>query len=127
MSGAFDEFIVVGNPTKKTGLRHLHRANGLPVGSPRAADRSPARRFIAEEVIPFVEKSWRTDGRRTRVGEMPPLSPEAQADKKIPCTAERVTFAGAHADPRKWEAFCILSPVGQAPTPREKSRNWKGP
>ena len=58
---------------------------------------------------------------------MPALSAEAEADKKIPCTLERarpVTFAEVHADPRKWEAWCVRSPLGQAPEPRERSANW---
>ena len=62
------------------------------------------------------------------VGEMPKLSEAAEADKKIPCTAERahrVTFAEVEADPAKWEALCVLSPLGQAPEPREWSRNWR--
>lgn len=61
------------------------------------------------------------------VGEMPRLSEAAEADKRVPCTAERarrVTFAEVNADPARWEAFCILSPLGQAPEPRERSRNW---
>lgn len=61
------------------------------------------------------------------VGDMPKLSDAAEADKKIPCTAERarrVTFAEVNADPARWEAFCILSPLGQAPEPRERSSNW---
>ena len=65
-----------------------------------------------------------------RVGEMPKLSEAAEADKKIPCTAERarrVTFAEVEADPLKWEALCVMSPLGQAPEPREKSKNWDAP
>jgi hypothetical protein len=61
------------------------------------------------------------------VGEVPKLSEAAEADKKIPCTAERarrITFAEANADPVKWEAFCVLSPFGQGPEPREQSKNW---
>ena len=61
------------------------------------------------------------------IGEMAPLSPEAEADKKVPCTAERarrVTFAEIHADPAKWEALCVLTPLGQGPQPREVSKNW---
>lgn len=61
------------------------------------------------------------------IGEMPRLSEAAEADKKIPCTAERaqrVTFAEIHADPSRWEALCLLPPLGQAPEPRERSRNW---
>ncbi|HEX8262758.1 MAG TPA: alpha/beta hydrolase-fold protein [Allosphingosinicella sp.] len=61
------------------------------------------------------------------IGEMPRLSPEAETDKKIECTAERarpVTFAEVNADPRKWEALCVLPPLGQGPQPRERSRNW---
>lgn len=61
------------------------------------------------------------------IGEMPKLSEAAEADKKIPCTAERaqrVTFAEIHADPSRWEALCLLPPLGQAPEPRERSRNW---
>ncbi|HEX8481201.1 MAG TPA: alpha/beta hydrolase-fold protein [Allosphingosinicella sp.] len=61
------------------------------------------------------------------IGEMPKLGEAAEADKKIPCTAQRarrVTFAEVEADPAKWEALCVLSPLGQAPEPREWSRNW---
>lgn len=61
------------------------------------------------------------------IGEMPALSEEAEADKRVPCTAERArraTFAEVNADPRRWEAFCVLSPLGQAPEPREHSPNW---
>ena len=61
------------------------------------------------------------------IGEMPPLSEAAEADTKIPCTAERatpVTFAEIRADPQRWEAFCVLPPLGQAPEPREQSANW---
>jgi hypothetical protein len=56
------------------------------------------------------------------------LSEAARADRAVPCTAERarrVTFAEANADPARYEAFCILSPFGQAPEPREHSRNWQ--
>ncbi len=62
------------------------------------------------------------------IGEMPALSPEAEADKRIPCTAERarrVTFAEVNADPRRWEALCVVPPLGQAPEPRERSANWR--
>ena len=61
------------------------------------------------------------------IGEMPKLSEAAEADKKIPCTAERArraSFAEIAADPEKWEALCVLSPLGQAPEPRETSKNW---
>jgi hypothetical protein len=61
------------------------------------------------------------------VGEVPALSEAANADRVIPCTAERarrVTFAQVNAPSRRWDAFCILSPLGQAPEPREHSRNW---
>jgi hypothetical protein len=61
------------------------------------------------------------------IAEMPALSEAAEADKRVPCTAERarhVTFAEVNADLRRWEAFCILSPLGQAPEPRERSANW---
>ena len=61
------------------------------------------------------------------IGDMPALSEAAEADKRIPCTAERarrVTIAEANADPRRWEALCIVSPLGQAPEPREHSANW---
>lgn len=61
------------------------------------------------------------------VGEMPALSPEAEADKKIECTAERarpVTFAEVNADPEKWEALCVLPALGQEQEPREQSKNW---
>ena len=61
------------------------------------------------------------------VGDPPVLSEAATADRAVPCTAERaqrVTFAQVNADPDRWAAFCILSPLGQAPEPREHSRNW---
>jgi uncharacterized protein len=64
------------------------------------------------------------------VAEMPKLSEAAEADKKIPCTAERarrVTFAEVDADQQRWEALCVLSPLGQAPEPRESSKNWVPP
>jgi predicted alpha/beta superfamily hydrolase len=64
------------------------------------------------------------------VGEMPKLSEAAEADKKIPCTAaraSRITFAEVEADPARWEALCVLSPLGQAEEPRESSRNWDAP
>jgi hypothetical protein len=63
----------------------------------------------------------------SHIGEVPALSAEAEADKKIPCTIDRarpVTFAEVNADPRKWEAWCVRSPFGQAPEPRERSANW---
>jgi uncharacterized protein len=62
------------------------------------------------------------------VGEMPELSAEAQADKKVECTAERarpVTFAEVKANPAKWEALCVMPGLGQAPEPRERSKNWE--
>ncbi|HZF95473.1 MAG TPA: alpha/beta hydrolase-fold protein [Allosphingosinicella sp.] len=62
------------------------------------------------------------------IGEPPVLSEAAIADRAIPCTRDRartVTFAEVHANPARWEAFCILSPLGQAPEPREHSRNWR--
>jgi len=62
------------------------------------------------------------------IGDMPELSEAAEADKRIACTAERarpVTFAEVNADPRRWEALCVLSPLGQAPEPRERSANWR--
>ncbi|HEX8380509.1 MAG TPA: alpha/beta hydrolase-fold protein [Allosphingosinicella sp.] len=61
------------------------------------------------------------------VDALPKLSEAAEADRKIPCTAERarrVTFAQIQVDPEKWEALCVLSPLGQAPVPRKWSRNW---
>ncbi len=61
------------------------------------------------------------------IGEMPVLSAAAEADKKVPCTAERarpVTFAEVRSDPQKWEALCVISPLGQAPEPRIWSPNW---
>jgi hypothetical protein len=64
----------------------------------------------------------------SHIGEMPALSEAAQADKRIPCTVERarrVTFAEVNADPRRWEALCVLPPLGQAEEPREQSRNWR--
>jgi hypothetical protein len=63
----------------------------------------------------------------THIGEMPPLSEAAQADKKLACTTERarrVTFAEVNADPQRWEALCVLPALGQAPEPRERSANW---
>jgi hypothetical protein len=62
-----------------------------------------------------------------RIGPPKALSAEAQADIKIPCTAERakrVTFAEVNADPDRWEGYCVLPPLGQAPEPRERSKNW---
>jgi predicted alpha/beta superfamily hydrolase len=266
-SGTFDEFITVGIETKKR-IKELtfpaqderyatfYRANGLPVEFAKGGGAADFRRFIAEEVIPFVEKSHRTDGRRTlvgeslaalfvvdtllkqpalftdyvaispsmwwnreelgnraaellkvqnfsgrrlyvtmaseggvmqramdrfvaalktpaagalqwtyvdrrnsehhgsiyhiaaldalrtlypkpwrpgtplpwlQIGEPKPLSAAAEADKKIPCTAERaqrVTFAEVNREPARWEAFCVLPPLGQAPEPRLRSKNW---
>jgi predicted alpha/beta superfamily hydrolase len=61
------------------------------------------------------------------VGEMPVLSAEAQADVRLPCTAERarrVTFPEIAANPARWEAMCVVTPLGQAPVPRERSPNW---
>jgi hypothetical protein len=61
---------------------------------------------------------------------MPKLSAAAEADKKIPCTAaraRRVTFAQVNANPTKWEALCVISPFGEAPEPREYSKNWRVP
>jgi hypothetical protein len=61
-------------------------------------------------------------------GEMPKLSEAAEADKKIPCTAQRArraTFAEIESDPARWEALCVLSPLGQSPERREWSRNWE--
>jgi hypothetical protein len=61
------------------------------------------------------------------IGEMPKLSEQAEADKKILCTAERarkVSFAEVNADPARWEALCVLSPFGQALESRERSSNW---
>jgi hypothetical protein len=268
MSGTFDEFIVVGIPTRNRiweltfpaqdeRYRTFYRANGRPVEFADGGGSEAFRRHIVEEVIPFVETNYRTNGRRTligeslaaffvvdtllrqaepfhdfiavspslwwnreelgdraeellrrqdlagrrlyitlageggttqraldkllaslrspaagqlrwvyvdrrnsehhgsiyhvaaldalrtlyprpwrpgsplpwvHIGEMQPLSEAAEADKRVPCTAERarpVTFAEVNADPRRWEAFCILSPFGQAPEPREHSRNWR--
>ena len=267
MSGTYDEFILVGIPTKKRiweltfpaqDERYVtfYRANGQPVEFANGGGSEAFRRFIAEEVIPFVESRYRTGGRRilmgeslaaffvvdtllrqprlfddyiaispsmwwnreelgvraaamlrasdysgkrlyltmaseggtmqrgldslvaalrtpaagalkwiyvdrrdsehhgsiyhvaaldalrtlyprpwrpgsplpwSHIGEMPALSPEAEADKKIPCTIDRarpVTFAEVNADPRKWEAWCVRSPLGQAPEPRTRSANW---
>jgi hypothetical protein len=61
------------------------------------------------------------------IGEVPVLGEAAEADERVPCTAERaqrVTFAEVAADPRRYEAMCVLSPLGQAPEPREVSANW---
>jgi predicted alpha/beta superfamily hydrolase len=74
-------------------------------------------------------KPWRPGTPITwmRIGLPKALSPEAVADTKIPCTAERakrVTFAEIHRDPDRWEAYCVLPPLGQAPEPRERSGNW---
>jgi hypothetical protein len=63
-----------------------------------------------------------------QIGEPKPLSAAAEADKKIPCTAERakrVTFAEVNRDPDRWEAFCVLPPLGHAPEPRLRSNNWR--
>jgi hypothetical protein len=74
-------------------------------------------------------KPWRPGARLPwlYVGEMPALSAEAEADRKIECTAERarpVTFAEVNEHPRKWEALCVMPALGQAPQPRERSKNW---
>lgn len=267
ISGTFDEFIVVGvqtqkrifeltTPTQDERYTTYFRANGQPVEFASGGGSILFRRHIVEEVIPFIEKTYRTDGRRTllgeslaayfvvdtllrqpaafhdyiaispslwwnreelangapallarqnysgrrlyitianeggtmqrgldtllaalrtpaagalrwtyvdrrksefhgsiyhiaaldalrtlypqpwrlgsplpwlHIGEMPALSQAAQGDKKTPCTPERarrVTLAEVNADERKWEALCILTPLGQAPEPRETSRNW---
>lgn len=268
MSGTFDEFITVGIATTKKRIWELtfpaqderyatfYRANGRPAEFASGGGSDSFRRFIAEEVIPFVESKYRTGGRRVLLGEslaaffvvdtllreprlfhdyvaispslwwnreelgdragqllaaqdysdrrlyvtmaneggtmqrgldkllaalrtpaagslkwtwvdrrdsehhgsiyhvaaldalrilypkpyrpgsplpwlwideMPKLSEAAEADKKIPCTVERarrVTFAEVRADPLKWEALCVMSPLGQAPEPRERSKNW---
>lgn len=61
------------------------------------------------------------------IGEMPKLSEAAEADKKVPCTTQRarpITFAEVAANPQRWEAFCVLPALGQAPEPRETSANW---
>ena len=61
------------------------------------------------------------------VGDMPPLSPEAEADKKLPCTPERarpVTLDEIAVDPQRWEALCVLPTLGQAANPVERSPNW---
>jgi predicted alpha/beta superfamily hydrolase len=268
VSGTFDAFIVVGietrnrireltTPAQDERYQTFYRANGQPVEFANGGGAEAFRRHIAEEVIPWVEANYRTDGRRTligeslaglfvvdtmlrranlfhdyiavspslwwnreelgraaprllaaqnyegrrlyitmaseggtmqrgldsllaalrtraagalrwvhvdrrnsehhgsiyhaaaldslrtlypkpwrpgtpipwlHVGEVPALSEAAAADRAIPCTAERarrVTFAEVNADPRRWEAFCILSPFGQGPEPREHSRNWR--
>lgn len=75
-------------------------------------------------------KAWRPGSPLPwlHIGEMPALSEAAEADKRVPCTAERarrVTFTEVNADPARWEAFCVLSPFGQAEEPREQSRNWR--
>ncbi len=270
ISGTFDEFIVVGIatkkriweltfPTKDERYTTFLRSNGQPVEFASGGGSETFRRFIAEEVVPFIEGRYRTDGRRTLmgeslaaffvvdtllrqprlfhdyvaispslwwnreelgnragamlagkdysdrrlyltmaneggtmrrgldrlvaalrtpaagalkwtwvdrrhsehhgsiyhvaaldalrtlhpkpyrpgsplpwlwIGEMPKLSEAAEADKKIPCTPERarrVTFAEVEADPGRWEALCVISPLGQAPEPRERSRNWDSP
>lgn len=60
-------------------------------------------------------------------GEMPKLSPAAEADRKIPCTVERarpVTFAEVNADPDRWAALCALPTLGRAPVRVERSANW---
>ncbi len=268
ISGTFDEYIVVGIPTRnriweltfptrdERYTTHV-RANGQPIHFAAGGGSVAFRRFIGEEVIPFVEANYRTDGRRTllgkslaalfvvdtllrepalfhdyiaispslwwnreelgnraaellsaqdysgrrlyvtmageggtmqrgldkllaalrtdaagqlqwtyvdrrnsehhgslyhiaaldalrtlsprpwrpgsplpwlHVGEMPALSEAAEADKAIPCTTERarrVTFAEVNAEPRRWEALCVLSPLGRAPEPREQSDNWR--
>lgn len=61
------------------------------------------------------------------VGGVRPLSAAAEADRKLECTTERarpVTFAEINAEPDRWAALCTLPALGQAPEPREASKNW---
>jgi hypothetical protein len=62
------------------------------------------------------------------IGEMKPLSEAAEADKKLPCTRERarpITLAEIEKAPERWEALCVLPELGHAPTPVERSANWR--
>jgi hypothetical protein len=64
------------------------------------------------------------------VGPVKPLSAAAEADRKIPCDAKRakrVTFAEINRAPERWDAFCVVTPLGEAPEPRLRSRNWFAP
>ncbi|HEY0086275.1 MAG TPA: alpha/beta hydrolase-fold protein [Allosphingosinicella sp.] len=64
------------------------------------------------------------------IGPVKPLSAAAEADRKIPCTAaraKRATFAEINRAPEKWDAFCVLTPLGEAPEPRLRSANWFAP
>jgi hypothetical protein len=269
ISATFDEFILVGigtkkriweltTPTQDERYSTYYRANGEAVEFASGGGAAEFRRHIAEEVIPFVENNYRTDGRRTLMGEslaalfvvdtllrqpalfddyvaispsmwwnreelgtrsaemlkaqrldgrrlyvtmaseggtmqrgldrllaalkspaagalkwtyvdrrdsehhgsiyhlaaldalrtlypqpyrpgaplpwlyidaLKPLSAAAEADRKIPCTAERakrVTFAEINRKRERWEAFCVMSPFGEAPAPRLRSTNWWG-
>ena len=80
ISGTFDEFVVVGIATKKRiweltfptqdeRYTTFYRANGEPVEFASGGGSDMFRRYIAEEVIPFVEGKVRTNGRRTFMGE----------------------------------------------------------
>lgn len=85
MSGTFDEFIVVGIPTRRriweltspaVDERYVtfYRANGQPVEFANGGGAETFRRHIAAEVIPFVEANYRTSGRRTLIGNRSPPS-----------------------------------------------------
>ncbi len=124
MQRGLDTLLATLRSTAASGLRWLYvdRRNSEHHGSIyhvaaldalRALDPKPWR--------PGTPLAW------LHVGEMPPLSEAAEADKKIPCTAERaqrVSFSQVTADPARWEAFCILSTLGDGPEPRERSTNW---
>jgi len=61
------------------------------------------------------------------IGPVKPLSAAAEADRKIPCTTKRakhVTFAEINRAPERWDAFCVVTPLGEAPEPRLRSTNW---
>jgi hypothetical protein len=64
------------------------------------------------------------------IGAVKPLSAAAEADRKLPCNlkrAKRVTFAEMNRAPEKWDAFCVVTPLGEAPEPRLRSKNWFAP
>lgn len=79
-SWTFDEFIVVGiatqkrlweltPPTRDERYTTYVRQNGEPIEFASGGGADTFRRFIAEEVEPFVRANFRTNGRRTLVGE----------------------------------------------------------
>jgi uncharacterized protein len=80
ISATFDEFIVIGVttknriweltfPTQDERYTTFYRASGQPVHFAGGGGSLQFRRFIAEEVMPFVQANYRTDGHDTLLGE----------------------------------------------------------